>query len=205
MSLEASPTMPLNPDAAEPKAENTAVPVWLFVVLLVLLYGCMVYFDLRGGWFEPAIYAPYHSVEELMVYQPPSGGNEVIQQGKRIYDSVCALCHNVAGTGNPNQAPPFAGSEWVQGSPNRLIRIPLVGLGGPITVHGQQYTFPASMPAMGAALKEEDLAAVLTYMRQAWGNKAPPITAEEVKAIKTQIGNRSQPFTPEEVMQVPEK
>jgi len=196
--------MPSNPEAAEPKAERAAIPVWLIVVLFVLLYSGMVYFDLNSGWFEPAVYAPYRSVANLMEYEPASGAGDV-QRGKRIYDLVCALCHNIAGTGNPNQAPPFANSEWVQGSPNRLIRIPLAGLGGPITVHGQQYNITTSMPAMGAALPEEDLAAVLTYMRQAWGNHAEPITPEQVKAVKTQVGNRSQPFTPEEIMQVPEK
>jgi mono/diheme cytochrome c family protein len=203
MSLEASPTMPLNPEAPEPKAERAPVPVWLIVVLLVLLYGGMIYFDLNSGWFEPAVYAPYRSIAEVEEYQPAKSG--INPRGKIVYDQVCALCHNVAGTGNPKQAPPFAGSEWVMGSPNRLIRIPLAGLGGPITVHAQQYTFPTSMPAMGAALPEDDLAAVLSYMRSAWGNNAPPITPEEVKAVKTQVGNRSQPFTPEEVMQAPEK
>ena len=107
--------------------------------------------------------------------------------------------------GKPNQGPPLAGSEWVVGAPARLIRIPLFGLNGPITVHGQQLVFASSMPAMGAALPEDDLAAVLTYMRQAWGNKAPAISPQEIKAVKDKVGNHTQPFTPEEILQVPEK
>ena len=102
-------------------------------------------------------------------------------------------------------APPLAGSEWVQGSPNRLIRIPLYGLGGPITVKGQQMNFPAPMPPIGAALQPDDLAAILSYVRQAWGNKAPTVTPEQVKAVGTQVGNRPTAFSPEEIMQVPEK
>jgi mono/diheme cytochrome c family protein len=106
--------------------------------------------------------------------------------------------------GKPNQAPPLVGSEWVQGSPNRLIRIPLYGLSGPVTVKGQQMSFPAPMPPIGAALPPDDLAAILSYVRQAWGNKAPTITPEQVKAVSAQVGNRPAAFTPEEIMQVPE-
>lgn len=198
--------MTLNPEAAEPRAERMAVPVWLFVLLLVLFYGGTVYFDLRGGWFEPVVYAPYYSIAEVEQYQPRKGGDEEqMRLGKSKYELVCGACHDNTGMGKLNMAPPFAGSEWVQGSPNRLIRIPLVGLGGPITVHSQQYTFGSSMPAMGVAFSDDELAAVLTYIRHSFGNKATPITAEQVKAVKTQVGNRTQPFTPEEVMQVPEK
>jgi len=97
------------------------------------------------------------------------------------------------------------GSEWVQLAPNRLLRIPLGGLTGPITAKGQQMTFPIPMVAIGQSLSEEDLAAALTYVRQVWGNKASQITVEQVKAVKTQLRNHPQPFTPEEVMQAPEK
>jgi mono/diheme cytochrome c family protein len=55
------------------------------------------------------------------------------------------------------------------------------------------------MPAMGAALSDEDLAAVLSYIRQSWGNKASAITPDQVKAIRAQVGNRSQPWTAEEL------
>jgi len=54
-------------------------------------------------------------------------------------------------------------------------------------------------------LPEDDLAAVLTYMRQAWGNKAAPITAEQIKAVRDQVGNHPQPFAPRELMELPEK
>jgi mono/diheme cytochrome c family protein len=58
------------------------------------------------------------------------------------------------------------------------------------------------MPAMGAALSDEDLAAVLSYIRQSWGNKASAITPDQVKAIRAQVGNRSQPWTAEELDKV---
>ena len=200
MSRKANQSMPLTSDAVEPKAGSAAVPVWLVVLLFLLLYGGMVFFDRNGGWFNQQVYAPYHSVAELTSYQLSTSGPD-IDQGKVVYESICGLCHNNDGMGKPNQAPPFVGSEWVLGSPNRLIRIPLFGLSGPVKVKGQDWNL--AMPNMGAALPDDDLAAVLTYIRQSWGNKASAITPEQVKAVKAEVGNRTLPWSATELNAIP--
>lgn len=189
-------------EAGEPKASRSPVPVALFVLLFALLFLGMYYFDRHGGWFEPAVYTPYVSLKDLQMYQPATGGAN-LERGRAVYENVCALCHNVDGSGKPNQAPPLSGSEWVVGAPSRVIRIPLAGLSGPIEVKGQQWNL--AMPAMGAALSDDDLAAVLTYMRSSWGNKGSEITPDMVKAIRGALGSRSQPFTVSELLTVPEK
>jgi mono/diheme cytochrome c family protein len=204
MSKQAHPVMPVSAQEANLTRNRRVVPVWLIVLFLCLLYWGMVYFDEHGGWFQPEVYTPFRSVEQVMLYQPPVGDRAIIDRGRAVFDAACSLCHNPDGMGKPNQAPPLAGSEWVQGSPNRLIRIPLYGLNGPITVKGQQMNFPAPMPNVGSVLPPEDLAAALSYMRQAWGNKGSLITPEQVKAVSAEVGNRGA-FTPEEIMQVPEK
>jgi mono/diheme cytochrome c family protein len=197
MTLEPNPPSPLNPDAAEqPLAQRQPVPVWLVVLLFALLYWGMVYFDQRSGWGDEHVYVPYHSYAQVVAYQPVSAGGNAL--GKQYFDNVCALCHNTDGMGKPGQAPPFVGSEWVLGSPERMVRIPLVGLTGPVEVKGQTYNL-TSMPAMGAAMTDEQLAAVLTYIRQSWGNKAKEITPAMVKAIRAQVGNRTQPWTAAEL------
>jgi len=200
MSPETGQSLPMTSDAAEPTAGSATVPVWLFVLLFLILYGGMVYFDRNGGWFNEQVYAPYHSVAELTLYQPPTGGPD-LTRGKAVYENICGLCHNNDGAGKPNQAPPIVGSEWVLGSPNRMIRIPLVGLSGPLKVKDQQWDL--AMPNMGAALSDDDLAAVLTYIRQSWGNKASAITPEQVKAVKAQVGNRTQAWTAAELLAIP--
>ncbi|HEV2394559.1 MAG TPA: cytochrome c [Verrucomicrobiae bacterium] len=192
---DANPSIPLNPVSAEPKAARRSVPVWLLILFFLLLYWAMVYFDQRSGWGDPHVYIPYHSVDQLVQYQPPAPGANVL--GKQFFDNVCALCHNTDGTGKPGQAPPLVGSEFALGTPNRMVRIPLVGLSGPVQVKGQQWNL--SMPAMGAAMTDEQLAAVLTYIRQSWGNKASEITPAQVKAIRAQLGNRAQPFSAAEL------
>jgi mono/diheme cytochrome c family protein len=188
------------PETAEPIAGNMAVPVWLMVLLFVLLYGGMVFFDRYSGWFDAQVYMPYTSLADLQACQPRGGGIS-LERGRAVYENICGLCHNSDGKGKPAQAPPFVGSQWVLGSPDRLIRIPLSGLSGPVQVEGAQWNL--SMPAMGAALPDDDLAAVLTYIRQSWGNKASAITPEQVKAARAQIGVRSQPWTAEQLMAVP--
>ena len=200
MSTPSSQPVPIAAETVEPRAGSTAVPVWLFVLLFLLLYGGMVYFDRFSGWFSPEVYAPYRSTEELARYQLPTGGPD-LARGKAVYENVCGLCHGNDGMGKPGQAPPFAKSEWAVGSPNRMIRIPLAGLAGPVAVAGTEWNL--AMPAMGAALPDEDLAAVLTYIRQSWGNTASAIVPEQVKAVRTEVGNRTQPWTATELNVIP--
>lgn len=202
--MNAEPTQVIsgNLEAAEPQAGRHAVPVWLVVVLFVLLYWGMVYFDQHGGWFNEEVYLPYHSYAEVELCQPKKEGVD-FGRGKAVFDSICALCHNVNGTGNPGQAPSFVGSEWVLGSPNRMIRIPQNGLAGPIPLKGAIWNQQPSMAAMGNALSDDDLAAVLSYIRNSWGNHASIVTPEQVKAVRAQIGNRSQPWTAEQLNAIP--
>jgi mono/diheme cytochrome c family protein len=174
------------PDA-EPTATRSTVPMWIFSLTLALLFLGFVYFDHHGGWFDPKVYSPYTSVQQLDSYQPKSGAAALLAQGKRTYETICGACHGVDGLGKPGQAPPLAGSEWVNAKGfKRLAQIPLDGLNGEVEVKGQEWN--ASMAAMGAALSDADLAAVLTYVRSSWGNKAEPVTADDVKAIRASVG-----------------
>ena len=107
----------------------------------------------------------------------------VMELGKAQY-ALCMGCHGPDGAGLPNVGPPLANSEWVQGPIENLIGIQLRGLNGPITVNGQEYSFPAGMMAMGAGQSDENIAAVLTYIRNSFGNKASGVTSEMVKAYR---------------------
>lgn len=105
-----------------------------------------------------------------------------IAEGKKVYARVCFACHQPTGLGLPSVFPPLAGAEQVAGDPARLIRIVLHGLQGPIKVKGVTYT--NIMPPHGPQLKDAEIADVLTYVRQEWGNKAGPVTAEAVTKIR---------------------
>ncbi|MGC6465384.1 MAG: PVC-type heme-binding CxxCH protein [Akkermansiaceae bacterium] len=107
----------------------------------------------------------------------------VMELGKQQY-VLCSACHGPTGAGMPNIGPPLANSEWVTGPVENLIGIQLRGLSGPITVAGKDYNFPAPMAAMGAGQPDENIAAVITYIRNSFGNEASPVTAQMVADYK---------------------
>ena len=183
---------------AEPTATRATVPMWIVTLMLVLIFFGAVYFDHHSGWFDAQVYQPYASAEELDAYQPKSGAAAMLAQGKRTYDMVCGVCHGPDGLGKPNQAPPLAGSEWVNTKGfERLTHIPLAGLNGPLTVEGKDWNL--NMAPMGAALSDADLANVLTYIRESWGNQAGPVTTDEVKSVRAALGGRQQPLNAEKL------
>ena len=191
------------PSNAEPTAARSHLPMWILLVLLALLYLGGTYFNQHSGWFNQQVYSPFGNAAELESYQPKSGAAAALAQGKKSYEQVCGLCHGVDGLGKPGQAPQLAGSEWVIAKGhNRLVHIPLAGLNGTISVAGKDWNLP--MAAMGAALSDADLANVLTYIRESWGNKADEITTDDVKAIRASMGARPAPMTAEQFKVMPE-
>jgi mono/diheme cytochrome c family protein len=172
----------------EPK--SSTAPVWIFALSLLFLFGGGVYFDRHSGWFDAQVYAPYGSSDELESYQPKSGLAATMAEGKRAYGMICAACHGDDGLGKPGQAPPLAGSEWVNAASfKRVEEIPQIGLSGNLNVTGQAWNL--QMAPMGAALSDSDLAAVLTYIRMSWGNKASPVTDSDIKAMRTLVAGHA--------------
>lgn len=110
---------------------------------------------------------------------------EVKKAGQAQY-IMCAACHGQSGEGTL-AGPPLAGSEWVNGPEENLIRIQLRGLQGPITVKGQEYNFPVGMMAM-AYQTDEQVASVLTFVRNSFGNKAAAVTPGSVAAFRSEVG-----------------
>ncbi|MGN6554539.1 MAG: c-type cytochrome [Verrucomicrobiota bacterium] len=190
-------------DSGESQSRGPAVPIWLIVLMFLLLYWGALYFDSNGGWFSAKVYAPYHTVEEIQALQPVSGGSEVFELGKAVYNRpTCAACHQASGQGAPGQFPPLAGSEWVnEAEPGRMIRLVLNGLQGPITVKGQNYN---NNMVPWNVLSDEEVAAVITYVRQnkEWGNNASAVTPAQVKAIREKIKNHPGAFTADELMKI---
>ncbi|GAA5131106.1 cytochrome c [Luteolibacter yonseiensis] len=107
-----------------------------------------------------------------------------MEAGKAEY-MICGACHGQNGEGTP-AGPPLAGSEWVTGPVSNLVLIQMRGLTGPITVAGKEYTFPAGMFPLG--LGDKQIADVLTYIRNSFGNKASAVTVEQVTPLRGEVG-----------------
>jgi len=110
---------------------------------------------------------------------------ELMAKGEGIYNANCAACHQPNGQGLAGAFPPLAGSDFLQGNREKVISAALFGLSGPITVNGKDYN--GVMPSLGH-LRDEDLAAAISYVFGSWGNDLAAVSVAEVAAIRTAVG-----------------
>ena len=130
---------------------------------------------------------------------------EIMAAGKAIYmrDGFCNTCHQADGKGLESSGfPPLKGSQWVTGSEDRLIKLVLKGLYGPIVVNGKKYPGQVPMTPYEGMLKDDEVASVLTYVRNAFGNRAPAVNPQRVKEIRASIKGKKGFYTPEELLKV---
>ena len=123
----------------------------------------------------------------------------LVTHGARLYGFTCASCHQGHGRGMAGLAPPLRESEWVQGPAARMVRIALCGVRGEIEVNGQ--TWNLEMPSHDK-LADGDLAAILSYVRQQFGNGSSLVEPAAVTAARAALGGRKDQFTPAELLQV---
>lgn len=146
------------------------------------------------------------SGKEEEVFLKTEADLALFEEGKKHYAVICAACHQPHGKGLQALAPPLVDSEWVTGSPTRLIALAMDGVMGPIEVDGKLYKMPDIQPLMpgmraNPEVDDQKIAAMLTYVRNEWGNAATPITADMVKKWRDNHDARA-PFTPEELMEI---
>jgi len=123
-----------------------------------------------------------------------------------VFNTTCAACHQASGMGKEGQFPPLVGSDWLlASSPTRIGRIVLRGLTGSIRVDagGKTVILNGTMPPQIDTYDDEHLGAVLSYVRQAWGNKAGIIKPEEIKALRAQVASHPAQFNPDELLKIP--
>jgi len=117
---------------------------------------------------------------------PPPGAAkskaEKIELGRRLFTSICAACHQPTGMGLPKMFPPLAGSDFLNADKNRAIQTVIFGRQGEVVVNGQK--FNNNMPSF--PLTDDNIANVLTYVYNSFGNSGLEVAPEEVKALRTQ-------------------
>lgn len=124
-------------------------------------------------------------------------------KGKEIYgrEGFCITCHQAEGGGlDASGFPPLVKTKWVLGNEERLIKLTLNGLLGPIEVLGKEYPGQVPMTPFGGLLKDDEVAAVLTYVRNSFGNKASAIKPAQVKAVREAIGDKKDFYSPDDLL-----
>ena len=158
---------------------------------------------LWGGWYlarSESDVSPLLGDRRTAAAFAAAPANAVVD-GAQVYTGKCAACHQASGLGLPGVFPPLAKSPWVSGSKERLLAILLHGIQGPIEVLGTTYN--GLMPAW-SSLSDAELAAVSTYVRNAFGNTGNVITVDMVVTARAAHASRTAPWSGgEELESVP--
>lgn len=180
-------------------------PGWLATLTMVGIAWAVLYLAQNSGAFSPLVYEMGETPAEVWARVPKDDAMSPMRRGRRLYGVYCAACHQWHGRGIAEQFPPLAQSEWVLASgPNRIIRIVLDGMNGPVTVIGQDYN--SSMLPWRELLDDEEIASVLTFVRRnkQWNHTAESVSIEQVMRVRIATAGRTSYWTAEELNSVPE-
>jgi mono/diheme cytochrome c family protein len=184
------------------------MPLWLMALCGIAIFWAGTSFS--GGFGASYFSADNYSVHpgaEAAVGGAAGGGGAAaegpseVELGQTYFQQNCQVCHQATGSGLPGTYPPLAGSEFVNGGSRRLGMILLKGLQGPVTVEG--HDFNGAMPAWGTTLTDKKIAAILTYVRQAFGNKAGPITVEQIADARKEFASHADAWHAQDILAVP--
>ncbi len=172
---------------ADPVERSKPIPLFVAALTTVMVLFGAAYL-LFSESFGPSELGDRRTIADLSGAPAASAAGGAVD-GKVIFASNCAACHQAEGQGLPGVFPPLAGSEWVIGDPRTLAHILVFGVNGEIQVKGNVYN--GSMPAF-AQLNDAELAAVASYIRSNWTNQAPAVNADVIAL--TRKTNRTTPF-----------
>ena len=187
----------------DPRDGYEPIPLWLVSAFMALVFWGGAYLAFNSGGFQSDVFNPTQ-VSWTGGGGAPKGPPDPMVVGKRLFTANCVACHQATGQGVAGQFPTLVASEWVVGGDwvgdNHLVKILLHGLQGPIQVKGNTYN--GAMPPW-KQLKDDQIAMILTYIRNEWGNSAPPITAEQVAKVREETAAQTEPYTQNQLKAIP--
>jgi mono/diheme cytochrome c family protein len=174
----------------DPSERNRPIPLAVAIITLaVVIFG--VTYILLSEPFGRADLGDRRTVAELRA--AAAGAAAAAVDGKQIFTANCVACHQATGKGLPGVFPPLDGSEWVAGNERTVANILLHGVSGELTVMGNPYK--GAMPSF-QQLSDAELAAVASYVRSEWSNKAGAIKSE-LFTTERKSSTRTTPFNGE--------
>ena len=177
-----------------PEEGNERGPWWMYAIIIATL---------AFGFFYMGRYLGEISDQPHVLFTAPAPTDvepeelDLMATGQRVYTRLCQSCHQQDGAGVPGAFPPLGGSEWVVGVPERPVYIVLQGFQGEIVREG--VTYNAMMPGFGRLLSDEEVASVVTYIRNSFGNEAPEVSPEEVAGMREVSADRTTAWTESEL------
>lgn len=194
----------LDREKEEPTEGVSPVPMILLFLFCVLTFAMGIYMAEYSGGFRADVFDETADPdgEDAAAAEPKPWEEVWPELGARMYRSQCQNCHQGSGNGVPGAFPPLNNSRWVLGDPDRSIKILLRGLEGPIEVLGNQYN--GQMPSYGRngvlQFDNEQIAAVLSYVRTEWDNSDSVITPEMVAAARSEVADKEGTWTGDELL-----
>ena len=181
----------------------------LFLVFLVggIIFWAGLAISQQTGFWSVNVYDIHWEKSSALIDHARSAGgaasgpSAAFKKGKKLFNTpgACVTCHQPNGMGlKAANFPPLDGSEWVLGSTEVLTRIILSGLQGEVEVKGDKYGLVPMVPTIWKGWSDSDIAAVMSFIRNAWSNEAPEVDAATVTRIRAESGERG-PWTVEEL------
>lgn len=182
-------------------------PMWVFVASMVAM--------IFGGGYAGAYVAGFDFERNSPFVGKPEDTRPIVieegadldpfqlamKKGQSVFNN-CAGCHQGNGLGQPGVIPPLAGSEWVTGGTERIARVVLHGLIGPVMVKGASYN--SAMTPFNQ-LNDKEISYVLTYIRNSWGNEASMITPEMVAKVREDTKDHTGQWTEASLVEFADK
>ena len=174
-------------EEGDPSELDRPIPIMVALITLAVVLSGVAYILLSEP-FGQLDMGDRRTLADLRA--PAAGAPGAVADGKQVFSVNCAACHQATGKGLPGVFPPLDGSEWVVGNERTLVNLLLHGVSGDITVMGN--TYKGAMPSF-KQLGNNELAAVASYIRAEWSNKAGAIKPELFEAER-KASDRSAPF-----------
>jgi len=172
-------------------------------LIFVFVFGCLIFvcsIQLAHTTNSFQLHPPKEVVELTPEEKEALRLERKVGSGEKIFAARCASCHQANGLGIAGQYPPLAGSEWVTSDPGIITNIIIKGLKGEIVVKGETYGTSAAVNMAAVPINDREIANVVTYVRQAWGNNAEEIFEDEVDAIRADSTVQQDQWTGEQII-----
>jgi mono/diheme cytochrome c family protein len=183
------------------------VPLFLVFLVGSIIFWAGLAISLQTGFWNVNVYDIHWEKSAALIEHAKSAGgtasgpSAAFKKGKKLFNTpgACVTCHQPNGMGlKAANFPPLDGSKWVTGSTEILTRIVLNGLQGPVEVKGDKYGLVPMVPTIWKTWSDSDIAAVMSFIRNAWSNEAPEVDAATVTRIRAESGERG-PWTVQEL------